>query len=268
MDFSASAYVKGGRFFIMGLTDSDHGPIPFAWHCNCDAPEGPVNIGAEDLHPSIQAALDQAHDAITSKVEIERMKLVAGEIVDRARDGDQNAMALLQRIGENARRGVPRAQVAFGLCQEYMNTHDPNSFGAERRQVRGLLGTVSNAIRKRAEPLEYSTALHALLPGILTVVDPSDAAVIISNGPELIGKDNERLSAILAAFPTDDERKAFAAGASTDHVDQALQKVKVALKPACAIGYIVGLARRIQLVRLPETPISAFSKDVAWEIGD
>lgn len=268
MDFSASAYVKGGRFFILGLTDSDHGPIPFAWHCDCDAPDGPVSIGAEGLNPNVEAALDQAHEAITSKVELERMRLVAAELVDRARDGDQNAMALLQRVGENARRGVPRAQVAFSLCQEYMNTHGPNTFGAERRQVRGLLGTVSNAIKTRAEPLEYSSALHALLPGILSVVDPSDAAVIIANGPQLYGKDNERLSAILAAFPTDDERKAFTSGASTDYVEKALQKVTPPLKPACAIGYIVGLARRIQLVRLPETPISAFSKDVAWELGD
>jgi hypothetical protein len=268
VDFNASAYVKGGRFFILGLSDSDRGPIPFAWHCDCDAPDGPVNIGAEGLNPNIEAALDEAHEAITSKVEIERMRLVAAELVDRARDGDQNAMALLQRVGENARKGVPRAQVAFSLCQEYMNTHGPNTFGAERTQVRGLLGTVSNAIKVRKEPLEYSTALHALLPGILTIVDPSDAAVIIANGPQLYGKDNARLTAILAAFPTEDERKAFTAGASTDHVNIALQKVSHPLKPACAIGYIVGLARRIQLVRLPETPISAFSKDVAWELGD
>lgn len=272
-DFSASAYVKDGRFFILGLSDSNHGPIPFAWHCECpDAPDGPVNFGADDLHENVQAAIAKAEHAITNRVEVERMQLVAAELVDRARDGDQNAMALLQRIGENARAGVPRARMAFAMCEKYMNEHPPGSFGYDsprkRMQTRGLLTTVSKAIQSRSGPVEYSSALHALLPGVLTIVDPSDAAVIVSNGPELTDKENQRVNAILAAFGTDDERNAFRAGGRTDNLGAILNRFKDELKPAAAIGYIVGLARRIQLVRLPETPLSVLSKDVAWELGD
>lgn len=273
MDFSASAYVRDGRFFIIGLTDSDYGPIPFAWHCECpDAPNGPVNVGAEDLHENVKVALDEADKAISSRVEQERMKLIAAELVDRARDGDQNAMALLQRIGENAKRGNPRARMAAYLCDAYIRNHPPGSFGADpgrqRVHVSGLLGTVTQAIKTRPEPVEYSSALHALLPGVLAVVDPSDAAVIVSNGPDLTDKENSRISAILAAFHSDEEKKAFVAGARTDALKTVLAKVSTNAKAACAIGYIIGLARRIQLVRLPNTPISVFSKDVAWELGD
>ncbi len=51
------------------------------------------------------------------------MASLAGSVVRRARNGDQNAMALIALVRDNAKAGYPQAQAAFSLMERYIRQH-------------------------------------------------------------------------------------------------------------------------------------------------
>lgn len=277
----AAAHVQGGRFFVLGITDTEMGPIPFAFYCEAPgAPDGRVDIGAEKQHPAVKDALAQSEGGVSNAVEREKIKLTAADLVDRARDGDQNAMDMLGMIGQNARNGNPRARFAYHHCMAYMKRtpvrkrytpgHSSAFAGGQRDvQARGLLGTMSTAMAQN-EPRHYSAAIITLLPSLLAVADLDDAAVIASCGPSLLGdsQSNQYLASVEAEFQEGPSHTAFNYAFTHGRRCPPGEAVSDELQAACAAGYILGMARRIQLVRLPDTPVSILSPSLVFELGE
>lgn len=263
MNLQCAAHVQDGRFYILGLSPSEFGPIPFAYRTECEGVEnGPVDMTSGELPRNVQDAIGRSENAVTKKVELERIKLGAAELVDRARDGDQVAMAILQKVGQNARAKQPRAMVTYRFAQDYIK-RNPTKFNGESTskkkevQIRGLLGTVSQGIQTQ-NPGTYSAALGTLMPTIMTVVDLDDAAVVLSWGPALVALPNPFIEAIATSFPDPADQDAFRKGTVTP---SPMQK-----SPPALLGYVLGIARRIQIVRLPESSISVLSAQAALEL--
>jgi hypothetical protein len=240
---NASAYVQDNRLCIIGICTTPIGAIPFSHAIACEAENGPVDFGAE-LPEAVRIAIANSQGVISKKVEQEKIRLAAEEIVDRINAGDQNARALMLAAVQNAKRGYPRAIFSVKCMMRY---------GKNPSRMMGE--TTSTALAKEIasdQPLHVQTALNGILPGMRTI----QAVVTLANGPEL---DNTRITSMVNGL-SNDEKRDFASGFKT-------WKDKSNVKTMGErIGKCVGYARAIQLVRKPNTSISVLSNDAAWEL--
>jgi len=157
------------------------------------------------------------------------------------------------------------------LISKYIEQHPVSEslFGAEKtpnNQVIKQLG----AMVESPNPMQASSALLTLLPA--SNLDSMQTAVMLCNGPSLLGSPNPRISAISDALPDDSQKKALLAGikycTSSASIFKLGKDMTADQARALQIGYAIGIARRIQTVRLPESPIAPFSSMVAWELGE
>lgn len=197
------------------------------------------------------------------------------ELAERARLGDQVAMGTLAMVRINAKKGDPRAKYTLAFLTKWIEQNPPetNKFGAELLvpSAQKELVILSHAIQTE-NPEEYSTAVLALVPskGLPAL---ECAAVTLANGPNIFEHaGQERVVAISDALPEGMERKAFLFGLSNSGKLSKLAAIAARVMPAVnramQLGFAVGLARRIQGVRLNNVPIALLSSSAAWELGE
>lgn len=255
-DMSASAYVQAKRLCILGIFESPWGPIPFSHAEACDTEDGPVEVG-DNLPPVVTAAIDQSQKIIMQNIQQQQIRLAAEELVDRTRAGDQNAAGLMIMIRENAKKGNPRAI----LSMKYMLKYGKSKDSAFRGEVSSPEPRISNAkvirvlTRELAEdnPLKFRSAVIAMLPSLTML----EGGVTLSNGPDL---DKDRIEAVLDKM-NENDKKSFMIGFK-DWRNTSIKTDDVNYR----LGRIFGLARTLQLVRLPQTPISTLSKAAGLEL--
>lgn len=199
----------------------------------------------------------------------------AADLVERARVGDQVAMAGMMLIRETAEKEPQneKAQRSFKALLDYAKSHPhkarASSFGAEiRRQTEASrLGTLmTSSMGSEA----YPKALVNIAPEIAKNSVPV-AITTLANGPSLLEVQGQEplIQTIADSIEDPQVRAAFALGVK--HSDQALAEMKK-LSPECQamlrLGFLLGQARKIQAVRLKKSPISSFCADAAWELGE
>jgi hypothetical protein len=199
------------------------------------------------------------------------LQQVCGDLVDRARAGDQNAMALITEVGKSAKLGSPKAKESKALIEKYIKDNPPpklNSVGGIdidtgwTRKMSQYVGTVQAAFE--GDEVGDLQPIIALLPFMQEY-----GVTTLSNGPNLT---NDIICCIAANFPSEAEETAFKFGvANSDQADKMKKNIAKLNRPAAyavLIGCLVGEARRIQLVRNPKNPISILCKDAARELGE
>jgi hypothetical protein len=186
----------------------------------------------------------------------------AKQLVDRARAGDQNAMAILQKVGENARARDPKAQegarhvLAYAQKNPVRSAYDPRA-----SQALGIL----------KEPSNPDEAILDVLVALPDLPDSSGAisaaCVILSRGRPWNKARVHGLDSLLTPPAKEPFRYAF------DHAldPEALASARAQCDPElfgylCA-GHVVGLARKLQLMRLPHIPLAALCMGIGWELG-
>lgn len=208
--------------------------------------------------------------------------------VRRARAGDENAMAMIRRVGEEARKGNQRAAQSFAIIKSYIeqNPARPFQLGAEPVVIaEGSLGSkvadtpvvkVNPELRK--PPLPRGIFERLFDPDFFAIVivracqyrnGLPAAAAVLASGPALtnnairqIGTSNfgsEESTGVFyhgVKFP---DEKAW--GEIAPHLDLPLRR-------CLAIGQCVGRARKIQAVRLPNSTITQYSDVAGWELGE
>lgn len=192
---------------------------------NC-ATRAPSNFGAE-LVPYVAA---QQKQALMRSAHIEKQRMMAGELVERARQGDQNAMAIIALVRDNAKLGQPRAKASAQFLQEYIAAHPVADIGHE-----ASAGT------------DFDWAIPALAEGI-----------------EL---DADRMNRVASVFGGEDGR-VFLHGAihGDKHIKPGMLHHRQ--KRVHQLGKALGHARRLQNVRKPNSKLSRFSPNVGWELGE
>jgi hypothetical protein len=255
--------------FVLGAVNTENGVIPFS-HCVDlveDVPDGPVNIGADDLPPAVSLALIEAKPEIQSKINGKKLKLIVENLIERSRLRDQNAIAMLIQIRKNAALGVPRASAAFVACKEYLKTHpiedtfegDDDVPLAEKPSQLKLLG--AGLITPNLD--QYAATIVALYLGD-SFQDSENVATILANGPEITAEGVKKILDMIGP------KKLFLIGLKSDENTVAYEASKTEYdgKKALQLGYAVGLGKRLQMVRKPESVIARFSEDAAWELGE
>jgi hypothetical protein len=185
----------------------------------------------------------------------------AQQLVERARAGDQNAVAMIAMVGQNARQGNPRAKSAYALILEFIQKNSPKSImGAETAEALGVLKEPSN-------PLESVFNVLCNLPILGDPLAIQAACVILGNGPAWSKPKVKSIDASLAGAEQNLFRYGFDNAASQKQLQPIAQQLpKEAIGFLCA-GHCIGSARKIQLARLPQVPVSVLSADVGWELG-
>jgi hypothetical protein len=232
----------------------------------------------------------------------------AAALVNRARVGDQNAMALIKKVGVRARSGDSgKARKAFAAISRFIEKNPvmgvagtpPNEGGQF-----GYGGTVSATIppapqalvdtafsgegreRHGGAVMDRRQELPPLPKGALDrLFDPDSfqkiviacckynhgldaAAVVLAAGPTLSAEDVQGLG--MSGFGSEAATQAFFMGVKYP-LAQDMVRMKdfdVVLKRAFVIGQCVGRAWRIQAVRRPGSRIGLWSPGAGWELGE
>jgi hypothetical protein len=236
-----SAYVHRGRLCILAVNESRYGSIPIACHCHVGAdpeagavPEGAIDFSAP-VHPAVAKALEESERRLEMLAKKETFGLAVENLVRRARLGDQNAMGMIAMVRQKAEKGAPRAQKAQSEIMLYIQSHPhgDSMMGHEPR-------------------LTHASVL---------------ASSKLANGPLLTRARIEEIASTLG----EDMEKALLFGCANYRAPgrlEAFSKRFPAKSGAFQTGASVGLARSIQMLRVPGSPIAKFSPDVAWELGE
>lgn len=250
----ATAYIKDGRLCVMGISDSELGPIPFSYSAEVkDKPDGPVDFNDEELDPEIAAAIDKP--GIMRAIQESKMRVAAEQLVERSRCGDQNAIVQVQAIGINARKGHPRAQFAARLLQDYIKDNPP---GKEPRPTVTGRTAVTRMLKSN---LQDNAAIATFLPGLTNTYI---SATVLSKGPIL---SPDRINGIASQFGDDSGSFWIGFRASGNVLRQAMQRDPEG-KRAMVAGRACKIAWTLQGVALGKLPLRAFCPVTAWELED
>ena len=177
------------------------------------------------------------------------------ELVQRARLGDQNAVAMLVEVRKNAEKGVERAKRAYDAAMAFAKGERPP-------EAPTVAGDPLQAM-KRAAMKSTNVPTYLATVRIAPFAPSRPAAEMLSRGPK-IGKDV--LTLIGSTFGSDSEKTAYQYGVlgPDKGVQTALMKGRPQFRRALMTGHIVGLARRLQAARAGD--IAAISPKAYWEL--
>jgi len=137
----------------MGVDESPAGTVPFTVTVSFEgeAPQGPLNM--RRMTENLQHALGLAQREVRGKVIRGRRERMIESIMIRARQGDQNAMALIMGMREQAKRGNKRAQASLSLLRRIIRQRPAKrnvSFGFEEKPAVKLLPAPKSIVESAA----------------------------------------------------------------------------------------------------------------------
>jgi len=195
------------------------------------------------------------------------------QLVERGRLGDQNALATMVQVHKNAGKGDPKAKAAHEIMLRYARaTEDdkPGDVPSISGRFSSALAMLRDGIKKVKSPLEYVRHVRMNVPQVgVSIRDAANSAQAISKGPDIT---ESTLQTVESTFTTDRAKEAFRAAEQACGNVRELTKSAASTndpqdKNALQMGFVMGLARRMQIVRAGG-PIAAYSKIAAWELGE
>lgn len=200
--------------------------------------DGLVNFNGDNPE-WLEKAIQKTNIAVYKKLKSEAPKKHIASLVNRARAGDQNAMAIISLASQRAKAGDETAKRSVALMHDY--------------------------IRDNPATGEMGFELAAAKPSR----DKLRAMIVFANGPPL---NNQRLNVLLQQLPSDNHRQLFSYGISnfrtTKDTKMAEKKLDAFSKTVLDLGQTIGEARAVQMVRLPNSSISKFNPMIGWELGE
>lgn len=187
----------------------------------------------------------------------------AAQLVDRARQGDQNAIALICQVRDNAQKKNPRAVKSFKALMKYVKQNPVTktwSFGEETANL-AELDSIAHGLFGGDEP--YEQVIIEKVPE-LAAGSVNKAIVTLANGPSLMPEEG-RFQAVTDSL-SEQDKEAFMMGYK--HGVKELESIPIRLQCPFLLGHILGTARRIQAIRLPDVPVSVLSPQVGAELGE
>lgn len=260
-DIALTGYVYAGRLCLLGMAKTPFGPIPLATRVRIgsELSDGPVDF--ENIPEQAISIVEKAYGDVIDKLQFETMKAAAENLVERARSRDQNAMAMIAMIREEAEKGSQRAKTSVDLLKEYIAKHPAEEgprFSGEKPAT-GLVKRVKQASEEE-NPYAYALSIATYLPNashdIVTIV-------MLANGPPLL---KAKIFDIASSFGSEGEAKLFLAG--TDPKVRTPIHLPNQARRVFNAGRCVGVARAIQGIRYPNVPLGTLSKRIAWELGE
>ena len=179
----ANAYVKNKHLYVVGVDYNGNRPIPFHVVEKCDAEDGKVDI--QNLPESLAPILDKLQVRIMDQVTAQKIQMTAEDLVFATRSGDQNAMSLIVMIGENARKGLERAQYSYEVIEEILKKNPVSSIGSEIADKIDDGKQVKEQLLKEIVQVDNAEHYATIALSLLPYLSVSSAGVLLSFGPNL-----------------------------------------------------------------------------------
>ncbi len=228
--------IHDGKLCVLGACETQWGTVPIACQFGVEGDAGPnraIDLNAPQT-PEVINALTGAERKLGAMAKKETADMAVEDLVRRARLGDQNAMAMIAEVKRCAASGSQRPAIMLDKIQAYIT----------------------------ANPYTGSTiGVDPVLPKSTVL-----ASSVLANGPML-----SKARLIEIAKSLGGNAKAFFFGCKNymrPGKIAALAKKKPEVEGALKTGVTAGLARAIQIVRLPDSKIAHFAPSVAWELGE
>ncbi len=186
----------------------------------------------------------------------------AKELVQRARAGEQNAMAILDMVGRNAKHGDPKAVSAHALILEYIRKKPIKHGGTIGSEVAKTLGVL-----RHNNPIEHTVDALTKLPSYADEDAINAACVLLANGAPL---NKSKVKTVDSFFQGQNQavfRFGYSFSSEGDKLGSAIKQLDGKGMGVLCAGHCIGTARKIQLARLSNVPVSVLGSDIAWEIG-
>lgn len=267
-----AAYIVGSRLCALGVENTSMGPVPLASYVDlgADAPQGVIDLSDIDEMPEhVKEGIKAISQDLNDQLAISQLQASVAQTVSRAREGDQNAMAILSLMGERARKGNPRALTAAKAVEAYIraNPYRRIEIGQDPISSEFEESPVLKSIAKEAEGPAYALALAVQLP-----CAPRTMATVLTlvHGPALT---QSLLVEVAEGIEEEDEGagEIFLSGADRSHDDKAIFSQARAMPEeksnVLLAGRLAGMARTIQAVCMGQWSEKAMSKNIAWELG-
>lgn len=190
----------------------------------------------------------------------------AAQLVERARQGDQNAIAMICTVRDSAKKGNPKARRGFAALERYIKANPPKnlpSFGEELARNRECDAVCQEMMAGFGE--DYCETVKKEVPAVAVLSLPK-AIVTCANGPNLLQDGAQNLFHDVKDSFSEQEQKAFVLGIK--HGISELDRIPQELQAPFIVGHVLGTARRIQAVRHPRTPLSILSARLGYEFGE
>lgn len=172
------------------------------------------------------------------------------DLVERARQGDQNATATIILVRKNALAGNELAKQSLARILNYAKHSSPPPT---------RIGIDAHDLRQSCMAGESAEVLGEKLSKV-ALASPDTAVVTVANSCNA-----DELAKKLDVLIQDPVfRRAFD---KPNAALRAMSKMPHDAQHALLLGFVLGFATRIQCVRKPNAPIAVFSRAVAWELG-
>jgi len=206
-------------------------------------------------------------------------------LVRRSRVGDENAMAMIYRVGQEARKGNPKAARAAAAIEAYAKANPPTPLSIDMPKPviadppvaadAGVVVWQDNA-EARKPPLPRGALQGVLDPDHFCDViagaaryrfGVDAAATVLATGQPLTRGAIESVAEKFDEKPA----KIFLYGVSRctqDDWERAAPAMNGDGRYYLVVGQCFGRARRLQALRQPGSRIGAYSKVAGWELGE
>ena len=195
----------------------------------------------------------------------------AGHLVERSRQGDQNAIAMICQIRDAANRGEARAKATASAIMNYIKRNPATQMGGEGSTMDHCDAMANDILDCFGAELPYQDILvQKVIP--LAEANVKKAIVTVAQGPILFASgDGESLvRRVGEALPEGQVREAYRLGATDAAAAMDVMKNVRDLghdaEHALLLGYVLGKARQLQLVRIPNVPIGVQSELASFEL--
>lgn len=211
-------------------------------------------------------------------------------LVRRSRAGDQNATAMITRVGEEARKGNPKASQTAAAIRQFIEGNPAQDFvlGGEPALVMDPPANDSTAIVPVKPTRAEMERKKPVLPrGIFDrLFDPEHTAVTIvracgyrnglpaaaaalASGPPLTNNVVAQFGA--ENFGSEESTTLFFYGlrfSGDEDWEEVARHFDMPLRRCLAIGQCFGRARKLQAIRQRGSSISAYAPVAGWELGE
>lgn len=182
-------------------------------------------------------------------------------LVERARLGDQNAMAMIDMVNKSATKGVARARLSKGMIQDYIKKHpvvgadvDPEKLGA--------------ALSKMTPPID-----ERIIPCVLEACKYKNGFIAASLVLSYLGPINPQTvqNYGMSSFGSDGKSQSFFYGVQCPLEEAFYGLINKVPRDALActkVGQCFGRAAQLQRLRNGTGRISEMSPEAGWELGE
>jgi hypothetical protein len=194
------------------------------------------------LSPHIERALGYAQNEVKEKIEENRRQHILESIVIRSRQGDQNAMALIMGIRQQAKVGNKRAVESLKLLKKIIRLNPPREVG----------------------PFGFDAETPYINAATIVVRGPSMPSGmlyhLLAEGPDL-----KRFRFAICKAVESELLPAFFQGYKSGTTEKAPQDREQ--KTMYLLGHVVACAQQLQDFRLTGD-IKRHFPTAAWELGE